>query len=144
VIVYVDSSALVKRYILEAGADEVNALIRSAAVVGTLAISRVEVAAALGKAVRVGSLSTSESRKALQRFHAEWTDLVRLQVVEAIVNQAERHAREHGLRAYDAMHLAAATFWQESVGEVVTLATFDRQLWLAARTVGLTVWPAAL
>ncbi len=35
------------------------------------------------------------------------------------------------------MHLAAALFWQEMLGEPVTIATYDRQLWDAPRSVGM-------
>jgi len=53
VIVYLDASALVKRYVEEAGSDEVASLIDAAAVVGTSIVSRAEVAAALAKASRM-------------------------------------------------------------------------------------------
>jgi predicted nucleic acid-binding protein len=48
------------------------------------------------------------------------------------VERAEALAWEHGLRGYDAVHLASALTWQESVGEQIVLATFDQQLWEAA------------
>jgi hypothetical protein len=34
-----------------------------------------------------------------------------------------------------------ARFWQASLGEPVTLATFDRQLWRAGTAAGLRMWP---
>jgi hypothetical protein len=58
--------------------------------------------------------------------------------------RADAQAWERGLRGYDALHLAAALFWQETLGEPVTLATFDRQLWQAGAAAGLEVWPADL
>jgi len=48
------------------------------------------------------------------------------------------------VRGYDAVHLASALIWQEGVGEVVTLATCDRQLWDAGHMQGLTVFPENL
>jgi len=33
--------------------------------------------------------------------------------------------------------------WQEALAEPVTLATFDRELWYAARQDGMHVYPAA-
>jgi len=35
------------------------------------------------------------------------------------------------------LHLASALFWQEILGEAVVLATYDRELWEAARRAGL-------
>jgi predicted nucleic acid-binding protein len=140
-IVYLDSSALVKRYVAEAGSEVVNQLIGEADVVGTALISRVEVAAALAKAVRVGLLQRDEAGSALQAFTAQWNDVVRLQLTETVVTRAGGLAWEHGLRGYDAVHLALALFWQETIGEAVLLATFDRQLWETGTQIGLGVWP---
>jgi len=46
--------------------------------------------------------------------------------------------------AYDAVHLASALLWQEKLNMPVTLATFDRELWLAGQKSGMEVWPTEL
>ena len=140
-IVYLDSSALVKRYVAEAGSADVEFLIAQARAVGTSIISRAEVAAALAKSARVALLSRDEASAALQVFRAQWTDMMRLQLTETIVAQADSLAWEHGLHGYDAVHLGTALFWQDTVGEAVTLATIDRQLWAAGKVANLIVWP---
>lgn len=58
--------------------------------------------------------------------HEEWPDLARA-VSEALV-EAEALAREHGLRGYDAVQLASALTWQDSIGQNVFLRTFDSEL----------------
>ena len=143
-IVYLDASALVKRYVSEAGSPEVSGLIKQAGVVGTAMISRAEVAAALAKAVRMKLLVRDEAASALQVFSADWDDLVRLQMTEILVSRAAALAWDHGLRGYDAVHLAAAHFWQEMIGDPVTVATYDKQLWGAATEAGLIAWPVSL
>lgn len=140
-IIYLDASALVKRYVSEAGSTEVNALIAGASVVGTAAISRAEVSSALAKAVRMRMLSREEAASALQVFNSEWESLIRLQLTEVLISHAATLAWEHGLRGYDAVHLAAAIFWQDMLGDPVTLASYDRQLWGTAKTTGLVAWP---
>jgi uncharacterized protein len=144
VIVYLDASALVKRYVGEAWSGEVDQLIARASGVGTALISRAEVAAALAKAARLGALTREQTALALHVFRTEWVDLVRLQVTESLVARADVQAWERGLRGHDAVHLAAALVWQEMLGEPVTLATFDRRLWQAAGVAGLTAWPDEL
>jgi predicted nucleic acid-binding protein len=119
----------------------VDQLLVRADVVGTAAISRAEMAAALAKAARLGTLTRDEVEAALQVFRAEWVDLVRLQLTKAVLAQADTLAWDYGLPGYDAVHLAAARFWQSSLGEPVTLATYDRQLWQAGDAAGLIVWP---
>jgi len=69
---------------------------------------------------------------------------VRLQLTEIIVARADALAWEHGLRGYDAVHLGTALFWQDTIGDPITLATFDRQLWQKGEIAGLMVWPEDL
>jgi hypothetical protein len=57
---------------------------------------------------------------------------------------ADLLAWNHGLRGVDAVHLAAADLWQDALGEAVTFATFDAQLWRAARDIGLLAYPKRL
>lgn len=142
-ILYLDASALVKRYVAEAGSREVNALIGGASMVGTAAISRAEVASAFAKSVRTRLLLREEASSALQVFSTEWKSLIRLQLTEVLISHAATIAWEHGLRGYDAVHLAAALFWQDVLGDTVTLASYDRQLWDAAKVTGLAAWPKA-
>lgn len=140
-IVYLDSTALVKRYIAEVGSTEVAQLIENAAVVGTTVISRAEISGALAKAARLGLLPHEQARAVLDVFRAQWNDLVRLQLTETIVARADAQAWDRRLRGTAALHLAAALVWQEALGAAVTFATFDRSLWQAANGAGLTAWP---
>jgi uncharacterized protein len=144
VSVYVDASALVKRYVMEAGSKEVIALLDASAAVATALVSRAEVAAAFARAVRVGVLADDAGRRAQRRFSRDWPDLVRVPITEALVARAETLAWEHALRGYDAVQLAAALAWHDALGQDVTLATFDKQLWEATARAGLRVWPKKL
>jgi predicted nucleic acid-binding protein len=141
VILYLDASALVKRYIREPGTLEVAEALAGADIVGTSVISRVETAAALAKAICIGTLTRQAAASALQVFRGEWPALVRVQATEMLVVRADELAWQLGLRGYDALHLASALTWQEGMGEEVTVATFDRQLWQAAGQRGLTAFP---
>lgn len=140
-IVYADASALVKRYVTEAGSAEVIALTTGAEGVATALVTRAEVAAAFARAVRVGLLDDVGGRRAQRRFSREWPDLMRVPVTETLVARAEALAWAHGLRSYDAVQLASAMTWQDALGQEIVLATFDRQLWDGARDSGLRVWP---
>lgn len=143
-ILYLDASALVKRYVAERGSREVIELTAAAEVVATSLISRAEVAAAFARAVRLGVLDHDDGRRAQRRFSREWPDLARVPVSEALVSRAETLAWDYGLRGYDAVQLASGLTWQESIGQEVLLGTFDGQLWEAAPGAGLHVWPDML
>lgn len=140
-IAYLDASALVKRHVAERGSRETLEFTARAEVVATSVISRAEVAAALAKAVRAKLLSDAEARDAGRAFAAQWLDIARISVTEALVSRAETLAWDYGLRGYDAVQLASAVGFQESIGTAVRLATFDKQLWGAARRAGIEPWP---
>jgi hypothetical protein len=144
VIAYLDASALVKRYVRERGSEATLVLTTTAEVVATSLVSRPEVAAAFAKAARGGLLSEQSARKVQRVFAGEWVDFVRIPVSEAVVARAETLAWEFALRGYDAVQLASALTWQESVGTEIVFATFDRQLWERAQQAGLTAWPGDL
>lgn len=143
-ILYLDASALVKRYVAEAGAPAVEALLVTTDLTGTSLISRAEVSAAICKAARMGAVDFDAASKSVTLFRAQWPTLFRLKVDGLVMERADMLAWVHHLRGYDAVHLASALLWQASLAEIVTLATFDRDLWAAGRQAGLDVWPTSL
>lgn len=141
-IVYLDASALVKRFVAEAGSAEVQALIAEAQALGTAVVSRVEVTAAFAKAARMKVVTKdAAAAAAVEAFNADWNNLIRLQLTEGLAARAATLAWEYGLRGYDAVHLATALFWRETLDQPVTVATYDRELWKSARATGLAAWP---
>jgi len=138
---YLDSSALVKRYLLEKGSSEVLRLTAEAERVGTAAISRAEVVAALAKAARIGTLANEDAELARRSFHAEWPYFARFRVTDLMIEVACVLGWRFGLRGYDSVQLAAASLWQEAIDSTVVMATFDAQLWDAAVRIGLEPFP---
>ena len=140
-IAYLDASALVKRYLVERGSRETIDFTARSEMTATSIVSRAEVSAALAKAARTGLVTQDVARHARRSFAGDWPDLVRMPITEALVERADTLAWEHRLRGYDAVQLASALTWQEAVGEEIALATFDQQLWEAAKRTGLKPWP---
>ena len=140
-ILYLDASALVKRYIQEKASEDLNAWIDAAEMVVTGFITRVEVAAAIARAGRMKLISPDETLAALRQFRSEWESFQRLPISENTVIRGGDLAIEHNLRGYDATHLACALIWQETLGIPVTLASFDSQLIEAARNVNMASLP---
>lgn len=79
-----------------------------------------------------------------QGFLDHWSSFTRLNTSSGTVDRASALAWEYGLHGYDAMHLACALLWKETLETLITMATFDRDLWLASKKAGLAVWPEAL
>lgn len=132
--VFADSSAVVKRYADEPGAEIVREL--PLLVVSTLA--RVEVTAALWRKVRTGQLAEADAALLAEVFTAEWhTDLfVAVDAGVGIVDDATSVVARHGLRAYDGMQLASALAARRADPDVDTIACFDVELASAAAREG--------
>lgn len=143
-VLYLDSSALVKRYVRESDSDAGIARMDDAVAVATSLVTRAEVAAALARAVRERRMDDRDAKRAHQEFSREWPDIGRVPVTDALVERADALAWEHGLRGYDAVQLAAALTFQDlmdPLGFGVLFAAFDERLRQAAARAGMRAWP---
>lgn len=144
-IVYFDTSALVKRYLRETDSEMVIELLNGPDhLFGSNVIAQVEMSAAFQKAVRMNIASSAMATEIWGDFLEHWQVFARLRVTASTIEKATDIAWKYGLRGYDSLHLAAALLWQEMLGARVTFAVFDRNLWLASQNAGLEPWPAAL
>jgi len=143
-LLYLDTSALVKRYLNEPGSGEIRHIMRKYPTRGSLEIARIEGHSAFAKAARMDAISLEEAIQLARAFDRDWFRIFHLRVNDSIVELASRAAWDHGLRAYDAAHLGAALYWKEITDLPVLLATFDRDLHAAARDRGLLVFPESL
>ena len=143
-LLYLDASALVKRYLSEPGTPETNQAVAEAAAIATTIVSRPEVAAALAKAVRVGAADRAEARSLLEAFRSDGSDMFRLNVNSTLAARAERLAWKENLRGYDTVQLASALVWKEHIAGGVTFATFNVALWEAAGRHALGLFPEDL
>jgi len=143
-ILYLDSSALVKIYVREQGTAEVLRAVAQAQYVGTAQISRVEVPAALMKLSRLRALEPETAQEYLKIFLEQWPDFASLALTNEVTERAIRLILHYPLRGFDAVHLATALAWQDLLGRPVTFATFDKQLWRAAAKTNLLPFPADL
>ena len=143
-IAYADTSALVKLFVTEKDSEATQAMLVGVWVTGTGLITRAELGAALARGARRGLISEAEALAARQRMEAVWPTWIHIAVDENLVSRAESLAWDYTLRGYDAIHLASALTWQERIEHQVVLATFDRELWEAAKGAGMAVWPEQL
>ncbi len=140
-ILYADTSALVKKYVQEAGSDELREYLVRVEVVATAGLTQVEMAAALAKAARQGWADGESLRQAWQDFLNHWPAYLRLPLSAQVIERAAHLAWKHGLRAYDSVHLACALICQEVTDAEMIFACFDQRLRQAAAAEGLRVWP---
>ena len=141
---YLDTSALIKRYISEKGSQEVNAVLQQADILGATLVTYAEMTAAFAKIVRMGLQDRDNVHSKMTTFYRDWRNITRVPVTESLLWLAGDLAWEHGLRGYDAVQLASAMVWRDYFASPVTFATFDKKLWQAAGEAGLEPFPANL
>ena len=129
---YLDASALVKRYVTEAGSALVGEVMEGAEEWYICRTGFVETARAVGLAA---------GARAVKLVEAEWHAFGVVEVDQSLVEHAARLALDRDLRSLDALHLAAALVLPR---EELVLATWDRRLHTAARVEGLYMCPGAL
>jgi len=135
-IIYLDTSALVKLFIDGPETTVVADLLNDASAVFTHMITYAEARAALAKAVRMQRITDERHvayKAALENY---WGNLDVISLNMARIKQAGALAEAHGLRGYDCVHLAAAelVFAQNTV---FMFACFDQHLNKAARSIGM-------
>jgi predicted nucleic acid-binding protein len=137
-ILYLDSSSLVKLFFAEAGSNEVRTLVASASVVATSRVALPEAAAGLARLGRERVLDAEGVVSRLSALHQQWQGFVSIEINET---RAAKLAVKHGLRGFDSVHLAAALDLREGAGPGADLrfSSFDRRLNAAAASEGLEV-----
>jgi predicted nucleic acid-binding protein len=139
-----DASALVKRYVRESGSGGVTGITTSGSphTISTAKVTRVEVASALSRREREGSISAGERARLLGTFEAHCAARYRLVSIDHhVVDHAVELIGRRRLRAYDAIQLATAvvvnqTLLQSGLPPLIFVSA-DDELLLAARAEGL-------
>ena len=128
---YVDSSALLKRYVDEPDSDVAESILRSDPSLVTARHTIVEVRRNLARL-----LSERDLAEARTAFAGDLAAFSLVELDEATCEGAAAIAEVTGVRTLDAMHLSAA---QRVGGPAVTFLTFDARQAQSARTLGFTV-----
>lgn len=133
-IAYFDTSAVVPLLVAEAGSARAATLWDEAdRVVGTRLVYP-EGRAALAQARRLGRLTARQLRAAVLELEARYQELDLVELDDVLARRAGHLAELHGLRGYDAVHLAAADRVRDP--DLVVVAG-DRPLLTAATAEGM-------
>ncbi|MFP4495663.1 MAG: type II toxin-antitoxin system VapC family toxin [Halochromatium sp.] len=136
-ILFCDTSALIKLYIHESYTEQ---MLAAAAAASTLAVCRIawaEAMAALARRSRESPPDVDLIETVRHRLRADWCDYAVVEVTQKLVELAGDYADAFALRGYDSVQLAAARTLSEVSNEPVQFACFDRRLENAARVLGL-------
>ena len=137
-MLYLDTSALVKLYVDEPKSEAVKKSVGQADAVATSLLAYAEARAAFARASREGKFAPQVYRRIIGAFEEDWNRYVAVEVTDILVKAAGRLAESRELRGYDALHLASAVSLQNQASVPVTFMAFDRQLMTAAKLEGLS------
>jgi hypothetical protein len=134
---YFDASALVKRYVEEAGRRDVLRLLRHYDLV-TSAILPVELRSALRRRAAEGSLDEAGVPNILKRVAVDRAFWALVEVRSDVLTAAEAIISTHPLRALDALHVASAqVFARRLTASELLFVSADARQTTAAAAVGM-------
>lgn len=129
---YLDTSALIKRFVAERGSSLVRTIVARPGSVATAKIAYAEVYAALTRKRREGHLLHGQYALACRQFEGDWRAYIRVDMRDEILLLARDLIQRHPLRGFDAIHLASALILKSALGEAITFAAADERLLQAA------------
>jgi uncharacterized protein len=137
VILYLDTSSLVKLYITESHSGLVRAWVEEAEIIATCRVAYPEMMSALNRRFKAGDLEKRDYDLLVKAFSGEWR---RFAVIDFDEIAAGRLAAVYGLRGFDAVHLSSAGLLR-SLGNAAAVAfsSFDEKLNSAAAAEKFTV-----
>jgi hypothetical protein len=136
-ILYLDTSMLVKLIHPEAGSDTIRAAAGQAKALASSTLAKVEVHSALARLAREGVPGEALSRR-FSAFSALWERMARISMDRA-ADAAAGLCLKHPLRAPDAVHLASALLLRTEGGLEVVFGSADARLQDAARNEGFRI-----
>lgn len=135
-----DSSALVKAFLEEAGREVVVTLLDEAPVAAS-PLGYVECQSAFSRLFREGYLAQRSVRRARRELDARWGDIASIEFDDALRLAAGELTKAHLLRGSDAVHLASAFEFAGRKPAEVRFACWDWRLWDAAHAEGFDMVP---
>ena len=131
-IVYLDTSSLVKLYVEEDGSALIENLVGGSTAVATSMVAYAEARAAFARRMREGSFTKTDYRNLVLSFERDWINYLQVKVTQELIQLAGNLAEKHALRGFDAIHLASAVALTKSDIPVL-FSCYDKKLQEASR-----------
>jgi uncharacterized protein len=127
VILFLDSSAVVKLYIEEADSKNVTDAVEKAQQVVVSTLTLAEVTHAISRREREGNITSEVSVEAYRYLLEDWSSFLRIAVDEDVAREASLMCRTRTLKGADAIQLASAALLSKAIKDVKFLS-YDKQL----------------
>ena len=140
-IVFFDTSAMIKRYLAENGSDAVSELWANASLIAASQILYAEMIATFARKRREEPKNTQSIDQMQEAFRADFQTMTRIAVNDDVHRRVDELLGRHPLRGADTVHLASAVLVHDVLQERVTFACADVGLANAARAEGFDIAP---
>ena len=127
-IVYLDTSSLVKLYVEEDESSRVDVLVKSSEVTATSLVAYAEARAAFARRFREKAFTTDEYNRMKEFFIKDWNRYLVLSVTVDMIRLAGDLAEKHALRGFDSIHLASALLLRQELSSPIVFSCFDDNL----------------
>lgn len=138
-ILYLDTSALVKLFIDEEYSDLVRDARLRASQVCCSRLAWAETVVTFARAKREGRITQDVFYRLVESLDVYWQGVIVVEVTQDMLNAIPLLVLSHPLRTYDAIHLASAKVQSQRADDEILFAAFDESLARAARRVGFQV-----
>lgn len=138
-IVYLDTSDLVKLYVEEIGSARIRDVVREAMVVSTSKIAYAEARAAFARKQKDDGLPIKVLQKIVEDFNRDWEGYFVIEVTDGLIRFAGDIAQKHLLRGFDSIHLASAINLKNKIRSDVYFSSNDTRLNHAAEKEGIVL-----
>jgi predicted nucleic acid-binding protein len=135
-MIYLDTSALIKRYIWEAGSEQVRHVFKERVIIITSKIAYSEVYAALTRRMREGHLTRVRYGQVCRLFELEWPAYLIVEVHDEVLHLSRDLIKKYPLRGFDALHLASAKSIRQHLKTPITFGGADQRLLESAEAEG--------
>ena len=137
-ILFCDTSALLKLYFSEPESEALKAHVLEAEAVAVCRFAWAEAHAALSRRAREVPEDAATIEQAKAALAADWPRFVVLEIDQALVERAGEYADAFALRGYDSIQLAAAFETGRISQSPIFFACFDARLSKAAKVLGMS------
>jgi len=131
-MIYLDSSALVKRYTEEVGTDFVKSILATNGLITTSKLTYPEILSALMRKVRSGEIEKKTFNGIVDKFDKDWDHILVLDFHNDLLPIVKTLIEKYPLKAADAIHLSSALWLKLSSKVDVTFVASDSNLLKAA------------
>ncbi len=138
-MIYLDSSALVKRYLKEEGTEALKLILAKERMIATSKLTYPEILSAFMRKHRAGELVQKPLRSVIDQFESDWKHFFIIEFHDDLFPAIKVLIEKYPLKGADTVHLSSALWLRHTAREDVKFVASDLNLRKAAESENLHV-----